>query len=357
MNSGWKLQEVGLLKPNAWGLYDMSGNAWEWCEDWFLGAYSQDEQIDPKGPTVAFERVYRGGNYGSFPHFCRSANRGSGMPDSGDAHIGFRVVRVLPKDQTTTSSLSEIIPAAPARTGEKVAKVVDGILTNTLGMQLKYIPAGSFQMGAPDSEKFGKENEGPLHKVTLTKPFYMGVYEVTQEQYEEVMGENPSKTIGRKKPIERITWGDAQTFCKKLSEIEKQEYRLPTEAEWEYACRAGTQTMFYWGEKFDENALWYIKSSGDKLQDIGMLKPNPWGLYDMMGNVAEWCGDWAADYPKNGEQTDPTGPVSGSERVLRGGGFWAVPAGSRSAARYFAPPDGRGSGVGFRVVAVPVAGQ
>jgi len=238
-------------------------------------------------------------------------------------------------------------PEAAAAGGE--------VLTNSIGMKLKLIPAGSFMMGSPESEKYRVSNE-VLHKVTLTKPFYLGVYEVTQEQYMKVMGTNPSQFKGPKKPAEMVSWDDAKAFCEKLSELEKREYRLPTEAEWEYACRAGTTTAFYWGDTFDEKYAWSAKNSGGKSQDVGMLKPNAWGLFDMIGNVWEWCEDWKAAYP-TGEQVDPKGAASGSGRVFRGGSWNIVPLYCRSANRSYATPVGRSYGLGFRVLAVPAAVQ
>jgi formylglycine-generating enzyme required for sulfatase activity len=179
----------------------------------------------------------------------------------------------------------------------------------------------------------------------------MGVTEVTQAQYEAVMGTNPSKFKGATNPVDTVSWNDATEFCKKLSEKTRQAVRLPTEAEWEYACRAGTATTFSFGDA--DSALgdyaWYSANSGSTTHPVGQKKPNAWGLYDMHGNVWEWCADWYGDYPKVAA-TEPQGPASGTSRVLRGG-FWAsAPTRCRSANRDGIAPGHRLPNCGFRVV-------
>jgi formylglycine-generating enzyme required for sulfatase activity len=181
-------------------------------------------------------------------------------------------------------------------------------------MKMILIPPGKFTRG-----------EGAYrHEVTISKPFYMGVTEVTQAQYEAVMGKNPSEFKGATNPVEMVSWNDATAFCKKLSEKTRQAVRLPTEAEWEYACRAGAQTAFSFGD--DPSALgdyaWHLGNSEMMTHPVGQKKPNAWGLYDMHGNVWEWCADWYVPYPK-GAVTDPSGPATGNrgERVVRGGSW------------------------------------
>jgi formylglycine-generating enzyme required for sulfatase activity len=215
-------------------------------------------------------------------------------------------------------------------------------------MKLVLIPAGKFMMG-------GKEQ----HQVTLTKPYFMGTTLVTQAQYEAIMGNNPSRFKGPTNPVETISWDDAADFCKKLSAKTHQAVRLPTEAEWEYACRAGTKTAFSFGD--DETVLgdyaWYADNSGGTTHPVAQKKPNPWGLYDMHGNVWEWCSDWHDDYPTQAV-TDPQGPGSGAFRIVRGGGYLYNPVNCRSANRgHYAPVD-RGIVCGLRVVAaVPATGR
>ena len=220
---------------------------------------------------------------------------------------------------------------------------------NSIGMKFKLIPTGTFLMG--ESEV--------AHEVTLTKPFKMGVHEVTQTQYERLMGVNPSHFKGADNPVHRVSWNDAVEFCRRLSELPAEKaagnvYRLPTEAEWEYACRAGTTTKFSFGDdesEFGEYA-WHDGNADDKTHPVGGKKPNAWGLYDMHGNVWEWCQDLYGDYP-SGTVTDPTGAAQGSYRVIRGGS-WNRPAEDcRSAYRNRDYPSGRFGYDGFRVCLSP----
>jgi len=218
-------------------------------------------------------------------------------------------------------------------------------------MKMVLIRPGKFMMGSPDSEKGRVVHEGPQHEVTISKPFYMGVTEVTQGQYEAIMGKNPSGWKGATNPVENVSWDDVAQFCKKLSEKTRQAVRLPTEAEWEYACRAGTQTASSFGD--DPFALgdyaWWDGNSDKTTHPVGQKKPNAWGLYDMHGNVCEWCADWYGDYP-NGAVKDPQGPASGTYRVLRGGCLLTTPSVDRSALRVLDPPSKRTAIYGFRVV-------
>ena len=234
-------------------------------------------------------------------------------------------------------------------------------ITNSIGMKLVLIPKGTFMMGSPESEEGRKENE-TQHEVTIGKVYYLGVYEVTQAQYEKVMGKNPSyfqgAVVGNENadlPVEMVSWDDAVEFCKKLSELPDEKkagrvYRLPTEAEWEYACRAGSKTAYSFD---DEEGLlpeygWFNRNSSRRTHTVGLLEPNAWGLYDMHGNVWEWCSDRQGKYPK-GAVSDPTGPKVGSFRVLRGGSWFLGAANCRSANRIRNDPSYRLYYYGFRV--------
>jgi formylglycine-generating enzyme required for sulfatase activity/predicted Ser/Thr protein kinase len=224
-------------------------------------------------------------------------------------------------------------------------------ITNSIGMKLRLIPAGEFMMGAVPGDDDALEDEKPKHRVKITKVFYIGVYPVTQEQYEQVMGENPSGFEGDDCPVEDVSWYEAQEFCDKLSQLTGERYRLPTEAEWEYACRAGTTTKYYWGDEMDGDYAWYEENSGDETHEIGRKQPNAWGLYDMSGNVGEWCGDWYDEnYYSRSPAKDPVGPSSGNDRVLRGGRWNSDSGGIRSSTRDGYRPDYDGSNSGFRVV-------
>ena len=217
-------------------------------------------------------------------------------------------------------------------------------------MQLVLIRPGSFQMGSAKGS-----DEKPTHKVTITKPFYLGKYVITQEQWQQVMGNNPSRFKNAQHPVEQVSWDDCQNFIAKLNEkLPGQTFRLPTEAEWEYACRAGTTTDYSFGD--NEAALgeyaWYTGNSGATTHPVGEKKPNPWGLYDMHGGVWEWCADWYAGSYTAGDQTDPVGPSSGAGRVLRGGAWYLDTAYCRAAFRGDFAPSSRYDIFGLRVVAV-----
>jgi formylglycine-generating enzyme required for sulfatase activity len=253
---------------------------------------------------------------------------------------------------------------------------------NSIGMEFKKIPAGTFTMGSPAVERGRMDNERQ-YSATISSAYWLGMNEVTQSQYERVMGTNPSKFKGADHPVETVSWEDAVEFCRRLSELPEEKaagriYRLPTEAEWEYACRAGSKTAYSFGS--DVTLLvefgWFRNNSGNSSLDVeqllikdpnlrdvtrlitdngnrthpvGQKKPNAWGLYDMHGNVSEWCSDWLGDYPV-WAATDPVGLREGSLRVLRGGSWFLSAADCRSAGRHGDDPSYRFGGYGFRVV-------
>ena len=231
-------------------------------------------------------------------------------------------------------------------------------IVNSVGMLMVPIPAGEFQMGSPDSDKDSNPFEKPQHPVKITKPFYLSVYEVTQKQYEKVMGVRPWRgkeyvQEGPDYPATYVSWNDAVEFCRKLSEQEDVEYRLPTEAQWEYACRAGTTTLYSFGDdasKLGQHA-WYRNNAwdiGEKYAHrVGQKLANSWGLYDMHGNVWEWCQDWYAPYGSEKVVSDPMGPAQGIGRSLRGGSFHPSSL-VRSADRLVFQPTIRIFNVGFR---------
>ena len=219
-------------------------------------------------------------------------------------------------------------------------------LTNSIGMKLAFIPAGEFDMGSPADEK-GREEEETLHRVKITRPFRLGATEVTQAQWKAVMGERRGRFDGASLPVEDIAWAEAAAFCEKLSKLDGRKYRLPTEAEWEYACRAGSPGRFA-GDKLDDLA-WYDASSDGCTHPVAAKKPNAWGLYDVHGNVAEWCADYyAPSYPA--AAADPTGPAAGKARVVRGGSWASFERGCRCASRSSAPAAYQLKFVGLRVV-------
>ena len=202
-------------------------------------------------------------------------------------------------------------------------------------------------------------DERPAHPVTLTQPFYMGKFVVTQEQYQQVVGTNPSNFKDNDNPVEQVSWDDAQAFCKKLAEQTKQAVRLPTEAEWEYACRAGTTSTYHSGDAEADLArvAWYYANSKNTTHPVGQKEPNAFGLYDMHGNVWQWFQDWyAADYYGKAPAENPEGPAQGAFRVLRGCSWVVIPMACRSACRSRSDPGGRDRHVGFRVAA-PASAQ
>lgn len=230
--------------------------------------------------------------------------------------------------------------------------------TNSVGMKFVWIPPGSFMMGSPKDERKRQDGE-VLHKVSLTKGFYMGVYPVTQEEWQAVMGTNPSwfKGDDNNLPVENVSWLDCQEFISQLREKDKKAYRLPTEAEWEYACRAGTNAPFHFGETISTDQANYngeIYGNGKMginrrmTTPVGSFPANTWGLHDMHGNVWQWCQDWDGKYPQQ-DVADPQGPYMGQHRVQRGGSWQAFPQHCRSAFRNAHGPGVHTDIAGFRI--------
>jgi len=257
------------------------------------------------------------------------------------------------------------IPEQPATPEQQAAAQKLGrpvVETNSIGMKLVLIPPGEFQMGSPATE-VGRDNDEQPHQVRITKAFHLGVHEVTQEQYERVMAVNPSHFKGPQHPVGTVSWDHAMEFCDKLSALPDEKaadrsYCLPTEAEWEYACRAGSTTPYSFGDNATDlgNHAWFKENSSATTHPVGEKHPNAWGLYDMHGNVLEWCADWFGEYTQS-PVDDPAGPSAGTDRVTRGGSWdFAAPL-CRAADRDRRPPAVRNLGLGFRVVAVASASR
>jgi formylglycine-generating enzyme required for sulfatase activity len=228
-------------------------------------------------------------------------------------------------------------------------------------MKLVLIPAGEFLMGSPDPDTDASSDEKPQHRVRITRSFYLGMYEVTQSQYFAVTGENPSWLRGSGDlPVERVSWEDAQAFCAKLNEREMEQlrggiYRLPTEAEWEYACRAGATTRFSFGDADTSVGAygWFYGNSASKTHPVGQKRPNAWGLFDMHGNVWEWCWDgYDGKYYATSPGIDPLGPSGAADRVIRGGSWRDDPRNGWAASRIGYAPGYREDFLGFRVARV-----
>ncbi len=237
--------------------------------------------------------------------------------------------------------------------GDSATTVSTGnkIVVQSINYEMVYIPPGTFMMGSPSNDP-KRDSDERQHRVTLSKGFYMGLTEVTQAQWLKVMGNNPSGFGNCDDcPVEKVSWNDCHEFIRKLNRMEgTDKYRLPTEAEWEYACRAGSEGAYCFGNDTESLSqyAWYIDNSGAKTHPVAGKKPNAWGLYDMHGNVWEWCSDWYGDYPSE-TVTDPDGPSAGSSRLSRGGCWYFGTRLCRSALRGGFDPSLRDSYLGFRL--------
>ena len=375
--NGSTIKEVGSFKPNAFGLYDMHGNVWEWCEDW-KADYPAGLVTNPKGPATGDSRVLRGGSFDFNVSLARSSYRFNSTPSTQLYYgLGFRLARIVdfktavatltaPKPDPAvvmpTSDKLLIAPFTEAKAKEAQKEVAKSLkkeveekedLGKGIKLDMVFIPAGKFMMGSAASET-GRGSNETQHEVTITKPYYMGKYEVTQEQWEAVMGSNPTPSYhkGANFPVGFVSWENCQEFIKKLNAKTNGGYRLPTEAEWEYACRGGATTKYSFGEGITKKDADYDGSS-PKL--VGSYKPNAFGLYDMHGLMWEWCEDWYGTYPL-GTITDPKGPQNGEDRVLRGGSHRHYASLARSSYRDGEPPSKNRisfSEFGFRLARTP----
>jgi formylglycine-generating enzyme required for sulfatase activity len=253
------------------------------------------------------------------------------------------VVASAPADPASTQA------APPSSVPSGVSSPGGATFVNSLGMTFVLIPAGEYIMGSDN----GDYDEKPVHKVRLSQPFYLGQYEVTQGQWQAVTGSNPSRFTGDpNQPVEQVSWEEVQTFVRKLNAREGvAAYRLPTEAEWEYAARARATTAYGFGNNASKlgGYAWYGDNAGGRTHLVGEGKPNAWGLYDIHGNVWEWVQDWYGPYDVDAA-IDPPGTSTGSYRVYRGGGWGTFPGNCRSSDRNFDTPDTRLAGLGFRLL-------
>ncbi|MGN0212899.1 MAG: formylglycine-generating enzyme family protein [Muribaculaceae bacterium] len=340
-NSSSSTHIVAGKKANALGLYDMSGNVWEWCNDWY-GSYSSGAQTDPTGPSGGSYRVLRGGSWSSVAAYCRVAYRSFDSVTYRD-DFGMRLV------------LGEPLPETKPELEETKTVTANGVT-----FKMKLVEAGTFTMGATSEQTGAESDESPAHQVTLTKDYYIGETEVTQALWYAVMGQKPTSDgsqwessygLGDNYPAYYISWNDCQEFITKLNQLTGLTFRLPTEAEWEYAARGGnkatTQTL-YSGSNTIGDVAWYRDNSSSSTHIVAGKKANALGLYDMSGNVWELCNDWYDSY-SSGAQTDPTGPSSGSHRVLRGGSWFSSATYCRVANRSSNSVTGRNYNSGMRL--------
>lgn len=395
--------EVAIKVPNPWGLYDTLGNVYEWCWD-LWGRYKPGVAVDPEGPYEGTRRVIRGGSWSTNAEYVRAAHRSGPRPDARGRSMGFRLSRgqghgALEVERASTLSDRagrETNPRRQSRRSrawvERLGWAVDGgadeygrwasFEVGGTTQRMRWIGPGRFLMGSPENEPGRFDDEGPRHEVTLTEGFWLGETPCTQALWEVVMGENPSYFKSPGRPVERVSWDDCQWFFKRLNKsLPDLGVGLPTEAQWEYACRAGTEVATWLGELEilgERNAplldtiAWYGGNSGLHFdlergvdssdwgekqyphtragsREVGQKSPNPWGLYDMLGNVWEWCSDYWSEAYYDYSQTDPTGPEKGTKRVFRGGSWGDLARRVRSAERRERIPGGRYRNLGFRL--------
>ncbi|MBO5728490.1 MAG: SUMF1/EgtB/PvdO family nonheme iron enzyme [Paludibacteraceae bacterium] len=299
-NSNSQTHPVVQTNPNELGLYDMSGNVLEWCNDWYDSNYYQSSlECNPQGPTSGGIRVLRGGSWYGNAWCCRVSRRGDCDPDFRDDSFGMRLsLSLQPSDL-----------------------VFD---VNGVQFKMKYVEGGEFMMGATAEQGDDAwDDEKPAHRVSLDS-YYIGETQVTQALWKAVMGENPSRWKDDNLPVETISWNDCQEFIRKLNQLTGRTFALPTEAQWEFAARGGklSKGYKYAGSDNLNEVAWFGYNSNSQTHPVAQKKPNELGLYDMSCNVWEWCNDWYdSNYYQSSSERNPQGPTSGGLRVLRGGGW------------------------------------
>ncbi len=375
---------VGSYLPNDWGLYDMHGNVWEWCLDWYQEDLGGDPALDPKGPAEGTERVRRGGAYNNYAKSCRSACRDSLDPSQDNYRQGFRIA-------ARKSHEYMVVDLSGGKEAESfpvsyLDRIPDGGWNDehkTTKLVLKRVSPGSFLMGSPEGELGRSQNE-TQHKVTLTEAFYIAIFETTQKQYQLIAGGNPSTVKRDTHPLETVSYDmlrgtgsgwpadskvTGNSLFGKLRAKTNLLFDLPTDAQWEYACRAGTTTALNSGadlsdEKDDDNlnklGRYYYDYDDGKggvtnytHTVAGSYWPNAWGIYDMHGNVWEWCLDWYKEDLGEDPATNPKGPSNGEKRCMRSGGVPSEANRCRSASRSDNYPNVDNQYCGFRCVLIP----
>ncbi len=312
-----KTHPVALKEKNRLGIYDMSGNVWEWCQDWY-DDYSRTSQTNPTGPSSGSCRVFRGGGYGSPERDCRVSCRSTNYPYYRHRSLGFRIAISNISDKDVSHRYGVSTDLKNKKTQNFYTPHNKTFTVNGVSFSMVEVRGGTFNMGAPIDQG---NDASPVHKVTLSS-YYIGQTEVTQALWQAVMGNNPSYHKGNNYPVENVSWKTVQTFISKLNSITGLNFRLPTEAEWEFAARGGIMSKGYKysGDDIISFVAWYDDNSGDETHIVGTKTPNELGIYDMSGNVLEWCQDWCDVYT-SAAQTNPTGPSSGYGRVVRGGSY------------------------------------
>jgi formylglycine-generating enzyme required for sulfatase activity len=388
----------------------MQGNAWEWCSDGYDADYYKRSLVDdPRGAEGAALRVYRGASWQNGPRRVRPACRDGLAPGDRYCNVGFRLARAEPVSVEKKTATSPVTAADGLRPMDGTR--LSGSITNAIGMRFNLIPAGEFMMGSDGTDPDAYDHEfvdkaagrKEKHRVRITKPFFLSIHEVTRGQFRRFVNDTGYRTEADNDgkggygwneqkgafepdpkftwqnagfdqtddhPVVNVSWNDAVAFCQWLSRKEGTTYRLPTEAEWEYACRAGTTTRYFCGDDpeglaafgniadgtvKEKHPNWTTIAARDGYvytAPVGRYNPNAWGLYDMHGNAWEWCSDgYDADYYKRSPVDDPRGAEGASSRVIRGGSWSNGPRGGRSANRGGNAPGSR-SFLSFRLARV-----
>jgi formylglycine-generating enzyme required for sulfatase activity len=326
-NSSAETHNVAMKQPNELGFYDMTGNVEELCSDWY-GAYSSNAQYDPTGSSSGSDRVTRGGCWADDAEYSRFSVRSAGMHDVMGS-LGFRL------------ALSE-------------KQVIESITVTAKGVpfDMMRVEAGTFVMEDSQDHTNSRSTEKAVHSVILTKNYYLGKTEVTQSLWKAIMGKNPSRFQGDNLPVEQVSWEDCQKFIAKLNAATGKKFRLPTEAEWEFAAKGGINSCNYQYSGSDNlhDVAWYTDNSSNVTHDVATKQPNELGIYDMSGNVLEWCSDWDGEYSSN-TQYDPAGPTSGISRIVRGGSWHDGESLCHSSTRRSHNPDSHPKRFGYGTIA------
>ena len=349
-NSGKSTHMVGTKVPNELDIYDMSGNVWEWCQDWY--------------DDLQRQHVNRGGGWNSSASYCTVAFRSRDTSGFRFKDLGFRVILSSEEANGITNkrknqeildtinrldkqgTVNENTPTLLLTKIETESYRKNPTQQHLTEPEMVFVRGGMFGMGCSDEPQ---EDIDPLHQVKVID-FYIGKYEVTQAQWKAVMGTNPSNQKGDNLPVEQVSWNDVQNFIRRLNAQTDKQYRLPTEAEWEYSARGGNRSKNtkYSGSNNVEDVAWYYNNSGRTNHPVGTKMANELGIFDMSGNVAEWCSDWYGDY-NSSSQTNPIGALTGSFRVFRGGESCISASFCSLWNRAGAYPYAHSPGVGFRL--------